>query len=281
MNPSFATLIPARIRSLDEVASSTSLGVLTVFRAAVGPRTRLRVPRPREAGFFLTAALAGPIHLEAGSDSREIAHQQLDFRAAATDLMLTFVQRGIVLCIWIPACLLEGAAAEPPCLELSRDSSAAHLLFECVRQADQVLRGGRPVEEPFGEILQTLFVRALREAGAGPARPRKKAPRYVQLAEEWMHRLAAESVDAAAMARELGVSSRTLHDGFRKHRGESPMRYLRNLRLAKVREDLLNPGRTETVTEIALRHGFNHLGRFSAYYFERFGERPSDTARRS
>ena len=35
----------------------------------------------------------------------------------------------------------------------------------------------------------------------------------------------------------------------------------------------------QSVTEVAYAHGFEHLGRFSAYYRERFGELPSDTVR--
>ncbi len=34
-----------------------------------------------------------------------------------------------------------------------------------------------------------------------------------------------------------------------------------------------------TVTEIASRWGFNHLGRFSSVYLHRFGEAPSHTLR--
>jgi transcriptional regulator GlxA family with amidase domain len=34
------------------------------------------------------------------------------------------------------------------------------------------------------------------------------------------------------------------------------------------------------VTTVALRHGFTHLGRFSAYYQSAFGELPRTTLRR-
>jgi len=42
------------------------------------------------------------------------------------------------------------------------------------------------------------------------------------------------------------------------------------------------PGRAQVnVTAIALDHGFGHLGRFSAYYRQRFGELPRETAARA
>ncbi|NLZ12221.1 MAG: AraC family transcriptional regulator [Alcaligenaceae bacterium] len=54
---------------------------------------------------------------------------------------------------------------------------------------------------------------------------------------------------------------------------------LRNMRLDAVRHTLqTSPG--ANVTTIALDHGFGHLGRFSAYYRERFGELPRDTTTR-
>jgi AraC-like DNA-binding protein len=85
--------------------------------------------------------------------------------------------------------------------------------------------------------------------------------------------------DLAAFA---GVSERSLHAAFRRQLGASPMAYVRRLRLERVHEELLRlePDGTHTVTEVALRHGFAHGGRFAAAYRARFGEPPSDTLRR-
>ena len=40
-------------------------------------------------------------------------------------------------------------------------------------------------------------------------------------------------------------------------------------------------GSTGTVTEIALQCGFNHFGRFAAWYREQYGESPLATLKRS
>jgi AraC family transcriptional regulator, ethanolamine operon transcriptional activator len=77
-----------------------------------------------------------------------------------------------------------------------------------------------------------------------------------------------------------GVPDRTLHLAFRKAMGTTPASYLRNLRLNAAHRDLRNAA-SGGVTDIALRHGFFHLGRFAVDYHRRFGERPSDTARRA
>ncbi len=76
----------------------------------------------------------------------------------------------------------------------------------------------------------------------------------------------------------LNVGLRTLYYAFREFYGISPIRYLRLLRYAKARRDLINadPERT-TVTDIAAKWRFWHFGRFSVEYKAIYGESPSDT----
>jgi len=49
--------------------------------------------------------------------------------------------------------------------------------------------------------------------------------------------------------------------------------------MTAAREELTRPGPTTTVTDVALKWGFNHLGRFSGFYTRQFGEAPSETLR--
>ena len=76
----------------------------------------------------------------------------------------------------------------------------------------------------------------------------------------------------------LGVKMRTLYYAFQEYYGISPIKYLRLVRYARVRRDLLtaDPERT-TVTEIAVRWHFWHFGRFSVEYKSLYGESPSAT----
>ena len=77
---------------------------------------------------------------------------------------------------------------------------------------------------------------------------------------------------------ELDVSVRTLHYAFHEFYGVSPIRYLRLVRYAKVRRDLVSADpKTTTVTEIASRWHFWHFGRFSVEYKSLYGESPSAT----
>ena len=65
-----------------------------------------------------------------------------------------------------------------------------------------------------------------------------------------------------------------LYAGFKRHRGCTPLQFLKGIRLDRVRDQLLTEPPGTTVKEIALRWGFSHLGRFSGDYARRFGETP-------
>lgn len=98
----------------------------------------------------------------------------------------------------------------------------------------------------------------------------------VRVMEEGPQRL----FTTASVAREVGVSARALQEGFRQYIGGTPMQFLRDARLRRVRLDLLASGeRNESVSEVAVRWGFTHLGRFASYYRARYGELPSQTRR--
>ncbi len=112
-------------------------------------------------------------------------------------------------------------------------------------------------------------------------KPTLPPPRSVRRAEEFIEANAAEPVSVADIAAHAGVSARSLFSAFRQHRDATPMARLREVRLQNARNDLLEPThRLETVSSIAMKWGFGHLGRFSAAYFEKFHEYPRETLRR-
>lgn len=77
------------------------------------------------------------------------------------------------------------------------------------------------------------------------------------------------------------VSVRSLQQGFRAHVGTTPMAYLREVRLRRAHEDLLESDPSvATVASIALDWGFTNMGRFAAAYTARYNELPAATLRR-
>jgi AraC-like DNA-binding protein len=86
------------------------------------------------------------------------------------------------------------------------------------------------------------------------------------------------SVDLAAG---IGVSDRWVRAAFRKVYGVSVSSFFRARAIHGAHRELRSatPAST-TVTEVATRWGFWHLGRFSATYRAYFGELPSDTLAR-
>lgn len=73
------------------------------------------------------------------------------------------------------------------------------------------------------------------------------------------------------------ISIRTLEYGFQERFLISPKQYIKALKLNDVRQKLLLSPKRPVISEIANKHGFNHMGQFSADYKELFGELPSET----
>lgn len=89
---------------------------------------------------------------------------------------------------------------------------------------------------------------------------------------------AAEELTVADIAEAVGVGVRALQEGFRRDLSTSPSAYLRDVRMKRADHELrLGDPASASVTQIDLRCGFVHLGRFSVEYRRRFGRSPSQT----
>jgi AraC-like DNA-binding protein len=104
-------------------------------------------------------------------------------------------------------------------------------------------------------------------------------PRHVKRAQDYIDGHAHEPISVTHIAQAAGVSVRSLYAGFKDVLGTSPMQYLRELRLEKVRAELLG-GSEGNVAGVAHRWGFQHMGRFSGEYKKKYGESPVETMRR-
>lgn len=90
------------------------------------------------------------------------------------------------------------------------------------------------------------------------------------------------TVSIESLAKLHKVSIRTLQKSFKSLFGFTPTLFLRQMKLNLVYRDLKYANvENENVSRIAHKWGFMHMGRFSRYYTELFGENPSQTLKTS
>jgi AraC-like DNA-binding protein len=86
------------------------------------------------------------------------------------------------------------------------------------------------------------------------------------------------NISISSLAKEYKVSEQTLQNSFKSLFGFTPKLFLRLLKLNIVHYELKQEDPNQiTVSRIAHKWGFRHMGRFSAYYTELFGENTSQT----
>lgn len=109
-----------------------------------------------------------------------------------------------------------------------------------------------------------------------------EAPEHLKVAVKYILNNLAGEISLGDLSEISGVSARSLQYSFIKYFNKSPLAFINQTKLHRVREELLSSTRCRsTVTDIAGRWGFNHTSNFARKYHALFGEYPSDTLRRS
>jgi AraC-like DNA-binding protein len=118
-----------------------------------------------------------------------------------------------------------------------------------------------------------------REALTGADQP--YAPSAVRTAVDVIEAEAHLPLTLSSIAARSHICVRTLQQGFQRHLGTSPMAYLREVRLRRAHQTLLESDpSTVTVTSVAHDWGFTNMGRFAAAHAARYHETPAETLRR-
>jgi AraC family transcriptional regulator, ethanolamine operon transcriptional activator len=128
-------------------------------------------------------------------------------------------------------------------------------------------------------ILQTIDL-AMAAASAAFEGKRLGLDNYLALVrklDEFLAVNAGRTLYSADVARQLGVSVRTLHNAVVAIRGMSMHRYTRLRRLWSVRQQLVRGASLQSIKAVALMNGFWHMGEFTALYRDLFGETPQQT----
>jgi AraC-like DNA-binding protein len=168
----------------------------------------------------------------------------------------------------------------------------AHLEPEELRKAHALLASMHawsgpartPLAAPTARRLASAWLslvdRAVSRAAPLPRPPwgTWRAVLNVRAAERHFRRRLDEPIYVGAVARAVGVSSRTLEASFRSVLGIRPMAYLEAVRLHALFAFLRSPeAETRTVAEAARRCGLLHPSRLASRYRAIFGENPQET----
>ena len=100
---------------------------------------------------------------------------------------------------------------------------------------------------------------------------------YVGRACEVIESCIGEALSVSCIAHKVGVSARSLQNGFRRYLGVTPVQYIRDRRLERLHASLQSADPTSSVTELMLGCGIVNFGRFARHYRQRFGCKPSQT----
>jgi AraC-like DNA-binding protein len=151
--------------------------------------------------------------------------------------------------------------------QLACSDSIVRQPLVAVPLAESVVRGFLlAAEHPYSEDL------------TAPAEPCR--PAAVRAAIDFMEADPQAPLTTPVLAGRCHVSVRTLQEGFQRHVGMSPTKYLRRIRLHRAHEELRAADPYDrTVATIAHKWGFAHLGRFAAAHEAEFGALPGETLR--
>ena len=135
----------------------------------------------------------------------------------------------------------------------------------------------------FEETLVAAFLKAIPNSFSGVLQrePSETGTAHVRMVEEYIDAHWHLPISVEHLARATGVGARTIFATFKRHRGYTPLAYLKMVRLKKANEFLGSPIETTTVTTAAVDCGFSNLGHFARDYQETFGEMPSRTLARA
>lgn len=153
--------------------------------------------------------------------------------------------------------------------------------------SDAVLNAvGNPGSSSHDEWISNLVAQTVVWSGhyfsqyRSEATGRQARVRIAKQVQEFIEEHYCETVRSEDLCCATGKGIRTLQRCFSEYFDLSITEYLKTVRLNAAHRALIatRPGE-ESVTSIALRKGFNHIGRFSVEYTKLFGESPRQTLR--
>jgi AraC-like DNA-binding protein len=294
-----AVLKPHRLRRLSDVPVSgiicrASLKRISLNLMRIGPSVDVW-PGALEQFYLVQIPIHGAVDISHGEDRLRCAGTMAAVLSPREKLRLRWSDNCTQLMVQIPREAIEARLAElggkPTAL---RFATAFDLETPAAREWRRLLdfavgsvdASGVFSRDPLSADLEDLLLSALLVSQPHNYLDilrdhRGAVPYYVLRAERQMREQLPVALTIADLADAAGVSARALHDGFRRFRSTTPIRYLTAMRLAAARRRLREAEPGLTVSRAAAEVGFLQFGRFAGLYRETFGELPSVTLRRA
>jgi AraC-like DNA-binding protein len=285
-----------------DTVQDTRLNTIDLGKATVGAirfETEVRIVTAEADNFHVDIPLSGQSVSRAGSTDQVVTKPgsaQVFMPGESADLRWSASTQQ--LCVMVEKSAMEHHLATLLSADLSRPltfqgtmdlrSPGGATWMHALKLVDHELRrdDGLLAHETMRRTVERLLIESLlmghehnysRQLQSGPGDFGKGS---IRTAIELLEAHPERPWTAGELAAAVGLSVRGLHAGFRAKTDLGPMTYLRLVRLARAHEDLLQAEpTTTTVTTVARRWGFAHLGRFSAAYAGRYGQSPSTTLR--
>jgi len=265
------------------------IGTISLNRLQYGCAVSVEPVVPEEDNFLVTLPLSGAARFSYGETTSDVIpgrgaivspyrNFRFEIDGAFDQVILRLDRRRVeTMC----AALLgvekpqpvhfDLALKEMPTFWLRLLESVAHL------SEHQVSKHSRISTHIEDLVIETLILCQPHHLASDlPHETRAPPPLNIRRAMEHMRAHLTDPIRLDDVARQCGLSLRSLQIGFQRHVGLSPSVWLRSERLDGVRATLraADPG-SATVTEIALQWGFFHMGEFASQYRKRFGKTPS------
>ncbi len=289
-----ATFIPPdRKPSLDVRLNVIKIGRITAGYLRFGDAMRIRTAEaanyhldiPVAGSSAMRSGLGPPVHATTSTAAVFMPGRpaDLDCDRACAQICLMFPREGMQTEL---ENLLGESVARP--LEFTRPMDlrtlAGATFLEALHLIDLASAAGNPLlSHPLATMrleqvlmLTLLLTQPNNYSAALQKTPKTPGPGPIAQAIELIRTRPEHPWTVATLAAEVAVSVRSLQAGFAHTVGQPPMKYLRRVRLERVRDELTQaPPGTTTISQTATRWGFTHLGRFASEYRGTFGELPS------
>lgn len=140
-----------------------------------------------------------------------------------------------------------------------------------------------PMLVHYQEALAIAVLNGLSHSNRTDETQHLKSDRAVRLVLDYVNNAPSEEITAVKLCTLADCSQRWLEQSFKSRFGVTPKAYVKYVRLAHLREDLLQSSQEggQTVIELASTYGFWHMGQLAGDYRRTYGELPSVTLNRA